>query len=183
MIPKYGMLNIIVGITIIYLKLIVVISLKRIILVFEMAKVHIPYNCRSGLCGSCTADVKDPTWDDSERPGYQTVRTCQAGAMLPAGCKEMVIDCFRMASDSSVVTVADNTGTNPTVSSSPMANFEEGWEDDFAPDYKSGGEVLVARNRTPEYTVRQGRRSAIEIEKPSWTPRIDSNVAPWETLW
>ena len=151
----------------------------------EKVNVRIPYNCRTGLCGSCTADVKDPTWEEGDRAGYQTVRTCQAGAMIPAGCDEMTIDCYRMSESSNVaIEAAAADGADNTVSSfSPMSNFEEGWEDEFAPDYKSGGDVTVARKITPEYTVRQGRRSAIEIEKPHWTPRVDSNIAPWETLW
>ena len=30
--------------------------------VADSAGVHIPRNCRSGLCGSCTADMIDPSW-------------------------------------------------------------------------------------------------------------------------
>mmetsp|Transcript_8834 Transcript_8834/g.12565 ORF Transcript_8834/g.12565 Transcript_8834/m.12565 type:complete len:278 (+) Transcript_8834:73-906(+) len=150
----------------------------NILKVADEVGVAIPRQCRSGLCGSCTADVKDPTWTEGDRIGFQTVRTCQAGAMLPAGCGEMIIDCYRM-SKKDTGNVDDNFSPE---TANPLSNFADGWEDDFAPDYK-GGNIEVLKKTTPEYTVEQGQRSSIEIEKPRWTPRIDSNIPPWETIW
>jgi hypothetical protein len=116
--------------------------------------------------------------------------------MLPAGCEEMVVDCYRIARDTGVV--GSVVSESDMVSSRPPSNFEDGWEADFVPDYKTSrssantrgvtvergvGRVQVLKNATPEYTVRQGRASSIEIEKPHWTPRIDANIPPWETIW
>lgn len=155
----------------------------NILKVADEVGVKIPRQCRSGLCGSCTSDVKDPTWTDGDRLGYQTVRTCQAGAILPAGCEEMVIDCFRIgkSNDGVVADSADYTDKKP------LQNFEDGWEDDFSPDYKTSGSgpgtIEVVKKTTPEFTVKHGEKSMIEIEKPHWTPRIDANIPPWETVW
>lgn len=124
--------------------------------------------------------------------------------MLPAGCDEMVVDCFRMARDSDTVLFTSGSDSGGGMSSPPRPpnNFEDGWEAEFTPDYKTGrsssiastsargvvvergaGRVQVLKNTTPEYTVKQGRASSIEIDKPHWTPRIDSNIPPWETIW
>ena len=35
----------------------------NILNVADSAGVYIPRNCRSGLCGSCTADMIDPSWE------------------------------------------------------------------------------------------------------------------------
>lgn len=167
----------------------------NILKVADEAGVKIPRQCRSGLCGSCTTDVKDPTWTEGERLGYQTVRACQAGAILPAGCEEMVLDCFRIGSSSGAVGsgAAGVTVESGSVSmdKKPLMNFEDGWEDDFSPDYKTSsststsenGTIEVVKKTTPEFTVKHGERSTIEIEKPHWTPRIDANIPPWETVW
>jgi len=185
----------------------------NILKVADEAGVKIPRQCRSGLCGSCTTDVKDPTWTTGDRLGYQTVRACQAGAMVPAGCDEMILDCFRIGTDVSGVvggvTVEGGGGGMGSLDKKPLSNFEDGWEDEFSPDYKTkstssssssttttvaaaasttttrneNGTIEVVKKTTPEFTVKHGEKSTIEIEKPHWTPRIDANIPPWETVW
>jgi len=137
--------------------------------------------------------------------GFQTIRTCQAGAMLPAGCDEMTVDLFRMARDTGISTIWSGSSSDTDNHPSPRlpSNFEDGWEADFKPDYKTGrsvgstgsgsrsggvavertGGVQVLKNTTPEYIVKQGKASSIEIDTPHWTPRIDANIPPWETIW
>ena len=92
----------------------------------------------------------------------------------------MIIDCYRSSKEYNLV--ESEEGVEVDGGMTPMMNFDDGWESEFSPDYKSGG-VEVLKKTTPEYTVKQGRRSSIEIEKPHWTPRIDSNIPPWETIW
>jgi len=123
--------------------------------------------------------------------------------MLPAGCDEMIIDCFRSAKDSSASDVYRNGGEVLPGDGGRPLNFDDGWEADFVPDYKmvrsssgsnssssaatiagpGGARIEVLKKAMPEYTVKQGRASSIEIEQPHWTPRIDANIPPWETIW
>lgn len=154
----------------------------NVLTISDEAGVHIPRQCRSGLCGTCTADVKDPTWTEGDRIGFQTVRTCQAGAMLTSGCDEMVIDCYRNANSESSIQ-GDKEDAVLIGGNNVMSNFADGWEEEFQPDYKSSGGIEVMKNTNPEYTVKEGQKSTIEIEKPHWTPRIDANIPPWETVW
>jgi hypothetical protein len=44
----------------------------------------------------------DHVGEEGERTGYQTVRTCRSGAMLPSGCDEMIIDCYRMVESAKI---------------------------------------------------------------------------------
>lgn len=145
--------------------------------------IRIPRQCRTGLCGSCTADVKDPTWDggnaDEEngggRVGYQTVRTCRSGAMLPAGCDEMIIDCYRMVESAKLDEEGNVLQMNPL-------DFGDGWEEEYVPNYR-GGSVVVKKKMTPEWTVTRGRMQAVHIKTPGFRPRVDDGVAPWEQIY
>ena len=78
-----------------------------------------------------------------DRPGFQTIRLCASGAVTPEGCDGMVIDCWRQISNSPEM---DENGL-PVESSNapvPMERFGDNWEDDFTPDFKSGGSGLRA---------------------------------------
>mmetsp|Transcript_30087 Transcript_30087/g.36746 ORF Transcript_30087/g.36746 Transcript_30087/m.36746 type:complete len:326 (-) Transcript_30087:80-1057(-) len=163
----------------------------NILKISDEAGVRIPRQCRSGLCGSCTADVKDPTWEDGDRAGYQTVRTCLAGAMLPAGCEEMVIDCYRLVDTAAPGEVtaggpgAAAASTRVSTAAPSMKNFEDGWEADFVPDYMSGGragsEITVSRSSSkPEYTVGE-KQEAKKLKR--WFPKSSDNIAPWDIVW
>ncbi|GMI36735.1 hypothetical protein TeGR_g14900, partial [Tetraparma gracilis] len=86
-------------------------------------EVKIPRACRTGLCGTCTADLVDPSWpgggDAGGAPGLQAIRCCSAKTVLPLGMDEMIIDLSR-GSESSGEPV-----------SNPMARFDDGWENDY----------------------------------------------------
>jgi len=86
--------------------------------------VKVPRACRTGLCGTCTAVLTDPTWpgDENTEPGYQTIRCCNAGAMTPAGCEEMIVDL--------------NPGGEGGEVINPMARFDDGWETSYVSDYQ-----------------------------------------------
>lgn len=61
--------------------------------------VKLPRACRTGLCGSCTCEVKDPAaiqTDTNPRAGFATIRACSTKCGLPTGMSEMVIDVGRM---------------------------------------------------------------------------------------
>lgn len=147
---------------------------KNVLKIADEVGIHIPRNCRSGLCGSCTADVKDPSWNEpTARAGYQTIRTCQAGAMIPAGCEEMVIDLYRMLPANTAVEAGGEGALEGAVrvsSPSPMKNFDDGWEDEFSPDYKTGGKptsiqkqkATVVASSTPAYTLPSTSRGGSE---------------------
>lgn len=54
--------------------------------------VNIPRACQSGLCGSCTCDILDT----NSETGFQTVRACQTGVVIPDDGTEMIVDVARM---------------------------------------------------------------------------------------
>mmetsp|Transcript_25195 Transcript_25195/g.38978 ORF Transcript_25195/g.38978 Transcript_25195/m.38978 type:complete len:252 (-) Transcript_25195:121-876(-) len=132
--------------------------------------VHIPRNCRSGLCGSCTADMIDPTWQEGNRPGFQTIRLCSSGAVTPEGCKEMTIDCWRSISNSPEM---DENGL-PIESSpvaQPMDRFGDDWEKEFTPDFKSGGSGLSAQVVNQSKMVKTGETTRL--------PRATRDTSDW----
>jgi ferredoxin len=59
--------------------------------------------CKTGLCGACTCDLKDPSWtaaahlvaETGGREGFQTVRSCSTRVTLLPGQDEFVVDVFR----------------------------------------------------------------------------------------
>ncbi|OSX70920.1 hypothetical protein BU14_0634s0006 [Porphyra umbilicalis] len=79
---------------------------ERLLSVGDGVGLTIPRSCVSGLCGSCTCELQDPSWvpedDDADgdgdggRPGWQTIRACSTEVMLLDGCTEMVVDVVRM---------------------------------------------------------------------------------------
>ena len=99
---------------------------ENLLFLAEKAGLNIPRACRTGLCGTCTADVQDPNFvgedetsdskdggdekNNSEpssgettgvfgytgRTGWQIVRTCTTNVMLLPGTEEMVVDVHRM---------------------------------------------------------------------------------------
>ncbi|CAN8073130.1 unnamed protein product [Agarophyton chilense] len=78
----------------------------NLLAVGDSVGVHIPRACQTGLCGSCTCDVLDPSAPD----GRQTVRACQTRAIPFNSSTELVVDVARMK----VAARAKN----------PMARFE-----------------------------------------------------------
>lgn len=85
---------------------------------------HIPRACQSGLCGSCTVDVIDPSAEN----GRQTVRACQTSAIPLDDSLEMVVDLARMR--------------NPRKGPDPMARFEN-----LDTDYVAGASPRISSGR------------------------------------
>lgn len=103
--------------------------------VADSVGIHIPRGCKSGLCGSCTCDLKDPEWSAAAQSetsttgqaGFQMVRACSTKVMLFAQQQEFVVDLFRMRDQQA----------NGEEIKDPMARFSGDWETEFVPDYKS----------------------------------------------
>ena len=64
----------------------------NLLTVGDQAGISLPRACRTGLCGSCTCEVKDPAAID----GYATIRACSANVFVPSGESEMIVDVYRM---------------------------------------------------------------------------------------
>jgi ferredoxin len=146
----------------------------------EKNGVKIPRSCRQGLCGTCTADLVDPSWVEpngkpSIREGYQAIRTCCAGVMLPAGCEEMEIDLFRNSGGSS-----DDDGlykNDAGKAINPMKRFDDNWESEFKANWvddKSSKKVNWATKKKPGDA---STYSSAEKQQPG------IRKAPWDRVW
>ena len=72
---------------------------SNLLAIGDSAGVKLPRACRTGLCGSCTCDVKDPlaiATSSNSRDGFATIRACSAKCFVPEGLEEMVVDVHRM---------------------------------------------------------------------------------------
>ncbi|KAJ1381865.1 hypothetical protein B484DRAFT_28213 [Ochromonadaceae sp. CCMP2298] len=72
---------------------------SNLLLVGDNAGIRLPRACRTGLCGSCTCEVKVPgsvASNAAEREGFVMIRACSVKCSLPPGMDEMVIDVHRM---------------------------------------------------------------------------------------
>ena len=148
---------------------------KDAILLFagDNCGLHISRGCKTGLCGACTVDLVDPTWDAEAhelagnkdgRPGFQTVRSCSTNVGLLPGQDELVVDLFR-------TTEQKNGSAGSEAMEDPMARFGESWEKDFVPDYKSQGiESPIEKKMTPEEKFRIQAKSR-------------NGIPPWEIIY
>ena len=111
----------------------------------DQSGIALPRACRTGLCGSCTVDIKDSstmTSDTSPREGFATVRACSARCFLPPGEKEMVVDVYRL-SGKSITSSSSSSLSSSTLHSEinvkakdPMARFGDNWEAEFKPQWE-----------------------------------------------
>lgn len=72
---------------------------SNLLAVGDSAGVKLPRACRTGLCGSCTCEVKDPlaiATSTNPRDGFATIRACSTKCFVPNGLDEMVVDVYRM---------------------------------------------------------------------------------------
>ena len=72
---------------------------SNLLAIGDNAGVSLPRACRTGLCGSCTAEVKDPqaiATKTNPRDGFATIRACSTKCYPPVGMDEMVVDVYRM---------------------------------------------------------------------------------------
>jgi len=112
---------------------------------------------------SCVSDLVDPTWQSQpSQPGRQTIRLCSVGAVLPAECEEMVIDCFRNGVISSSKEQLDSPRRVDAVAVD-SDRFRDNWESEYQPDWAKKSESKVGMKSVP-------------------TGRIDIDLAPSEDL-
>jgi ferredoxin len=72
---------------------------SNLLAIGDNAGVKLPRACRTGLCGSCTCEVKDPlaiATATNPRDGFATIRACSTKCYVPDGLDEMVVDVHRM---------------------------------------------------------------------------------------
>lgn len=101
--------------------------------------VKLPRACRTGLCGSCTCEVKDGDaikTDTNPRDGWATIRACSTKCFVPPGEEEMIIDVYRM--QNKVVSPTGTLVANPVGAAGfqdPMSRFSGNWEKEFRPSW------------------------------------------------
>ena len=103
---------------------------SNLLTVGDNCGVSLPRACRTGLCGSCTCEVKDPNAID----GFATIRACSANVFVPPGETEMVVDVHRMQRSQGGKTGGAALGDEADVDteySNPMARFSGDWEKAF----------------------------------------------------
>ena len=157
---------------------------KNVMALGDENGVKVPRACRTGLCGTCTADLVDPNWDgaDNGTPGVQTVRCCSTSVMVPQGMDEMVIDLHRNSQD------------NGTPKSNPMARFDDGWENSYVADYMktdrdaAGGDPNGTMTQTEKNKNRNEDPNVRSPSRRPLAPRKDvggnmGGVAPWDHIW
>jgi len=145
--------------------------------VADKAGVHISRGCKTGICGSCTTDLKDTSWTatahnlaghEGGRPGYQTVRTCSTRAQLLPGADELIVDVFRTKGGKG----SDSTEENVERDADPMARFSDNWENEYVPNYKN---KLKSEESADKRKTIQPRESK--------DGRDYGGIPPWEKIW
>ena len=95
----------------------------------DLCGVKLPRACRTGLCGSCTCEIKDPeaiSTSTNPRDGYATIRACSTKCFVPEGMDEMVIDVYRMknrAIEKESVLAGGGAASGGAGYTDPMARF------------------------------------------------------------
>lgn len=118
--------------------------------------VRLPRACRTGLCGSCTAEVQDPEaikTDSNPREGFATIRACSSKCFVPQGMTEMVVDVQRMKNRAIAQATAKEgkRGGLKTLNNleddyvDPMARFTGNWEKEFRPQWELAKEKGVGQ--------------------------------------
>lgn len=102
--------------------------------------VKLPRACRTGLCGSCTCELKDPAaiqTSSNPRDGYATIRACSTKCFVPDGEQEMVVDVGRMRrlAEKSYAPDYGQRAAKETYSD-PMKRFSGDWEKEFRPQWE-----------------------------------------------
>ncbi|GMI59521.1 hypothetical protein ScalyP_jg8130 [Parmales sp. scaly parma] len=106
----------------------------------------IPSGCRTGICGSCTAEIYVPGWksetDGSSKDDWQLIRCCSAGAVDVCD-GEIVVDLRGVArsrspstSTSTSIQLGEGEGEQEREpNNDPLARFSANWENEYVPDY------------------------------------------------
>lgn len=139
----------------------------------DLAGVKLPRACRTGLCGSCTCEVKDPQaigTASNPRNGFATIRACSTKCYIPEGMDEMVIDVYRMKNRAEAIASKNAASKGMAVSSTasaksvvpidytdPMARFSGDWEKEFRPQWEISklkeGQGRVGAMSNPKFKV------------------------------
>lgn len=132
---------------------------SNLLAVADAAGVRLPRACRTGLCGSCTTEVKDPNaavTKSSPRPGFATVRACSVKCFIPEGETEMIIDVERTTQGQRKSTVSGE------VYADPMARFSGDWEKDFRPRWELESQVDAGlQYTTPDRTLKKPKNCLV----------------------
>lgn len=102
--------------------------------------VKLPRACRTGLCGSCTCELKDPAaiqTSSNPRDGFATIRACSTKCFVPDGEQEMVVDVGRMRRMAEKDSRPDyGQQAAKETFSDPMKRFSGDWEKEFRPQWE-----------------------------------------------
>ena len=118
---------------------------SNLLLVGDNAGVNLPRACRTGLCGSCTCEVKDPqaiATNTNPRDGFATLRACSTKCFVPDGLDEMVVDVYRLQGKAPRAARAE--GADIMEKTNPTARFSGNWELDFKPNWELARDNQVA---------------------------------------
>jgi ferredoxin len=120
---------------------------SNLLRVGDVHGVELPRACRTGLCGSCTCELKDPqaiATPTNKVAGFATIRACSTSCFVPPGESEMVVDVYRLSGRKTSplgVTVEDSSSgaTEMAMKQSPnaLSRFQGDWEKDFRPTWES----------------------------------------------
>eukprot|EP01035_Chromulina_nebulosa_P027878 gene27878-36722_t len=123
---------------------------SNLLAIGDSAGVKLPRACRTGLCGSCTCDVKDPlaiATSSNSRDGFATIRACSAKCFVPEGLEEMVVDVHRMQRKPKKSAVIGRDSTDfpieDSINSDPMARFFGDWEREFRPQWEIAKDISL----------------------------------------
>ena len=141
--------------------------------------IKIPRACRNGLCGTCICDVVNE--DTGERT---TIKACSTTLQRPVDGDEIVVDLFRM-----------RKGADHDVMVNSMRRFDDGWENEFVPDYKARGVVGSfgdddrddlapwEKNAPTQTYTKFNQNPPPAITNPEDPLYDDPDAPPWERIW
>ena len=118
---------------------------SNLLFIGDSAGVKLPRACRTGLCGSCTCEVKDPAaiaTATNPRDGFATLRACSTKCYIPEGLDEMVVDVRRMKGTTTIK--SGKGGVDVEVietAANPLERFAGDWELEFKPKWELAREM------------------------------------------
>lgn len=134
----------------------------------DSAGVKLPRACRTGLCGSCVCEVKDPAAvasPSNPRAGFAVLRACSTKCFVPEGQDEMVVDVYRMqkkktpqglSPEELLLQNIDDFETESDMSDA-MARFSDDWELDFKPNWELSSDAVGAGKKACNRCAGTGR--------------------------
>lgn len=98
---------------------------SNLLFVGDEAGVKLPRACRTGLCGSCTCEIKDPAaikTSSNPREGFATIRACSTKCYVPDGMDELVVDVHRMRKSVKSNAIDEDKSATELIASSYVSN-------------------------------------------------------------